>query len=105
MIEPTESESKQELDRFIEAMVSIRFEISDIEMELVDHDNNVLKNAPHTAAHVCDDSWNHPYGRLKAAFPLSWIKENKFWPAVGKIDNAYGDRNLVCSCRSIEEYE
>ena len=105
MIEPTESESKQELDRFIESMISIRYEISDIEMELVDRENNVLKNAPHTAAHVCDDSWKHPYGRLKAAFPLSWIGENKFWPTVGKIDNAFGDRNLVCSCRSIEEYE
>jgi len=105
MIEPTESESKQELDRFIEAMVSIRYEISDVEMELADRENNVLRNAPHTAEHLCDDTWKHPYGRQKAAYPLSWIKENKFWPSVGKIDNAFGDRNLVCSCRSIKDYE
>jgi glycine dehydrogenase len=104
MVEPTESESKQELDRFIESLISIHFEISDVEEGLTDRDNNVLKNAPHTAAHVGDDTWSHPYGRQKAAFPLPWIKENKFWPYVGKIDNAYGDRNLVCSCKGLDEY-
>lgn len=104
MVEPTESESKQELDRFVDAMIAIRYEISDIEMGIVDADNNVLKNAPHTARHIGDDTWNHPYGRLKAAFPIPWIAENKFWPSVGKLDNSYGDRNLVCSCAGIEEY-
>jgi glycine dehydrogenase len=103
MVEPTESESKQELDRFIEAMISIHYEISDIEMGITDKDNNVLKNAPHTAEHVCDDTWKHPYGRQKAAFPLPWISGRKFWPAVGKIDNAYGDRNLFCSCKGLSE--
>jgi len=102
MIEPTESESKQELDRFVEAMIAIRHEISDIEMGLTDAENNVLKNAPHTAEHVCDDTWSHPYGRQKAAYPLPWIHENKFWPVTGKIDNAYGDRHLVCSCQGWE---
>ncbi|MFO7616696.1 MAG: aminomethyl-transferring glycine dehydrogenase [Bacteroidales bacterium] len=104
MVEPTESESKQELDRFIESLISIHFEISDVEMGLTDRDNNVLKNAPHTAAHIGDDTWSHPYGRQKAAFPLPWIRENKFWPYVGKIDNAFGDRNLVCSCKGLDEY-
>ncbi|MCD6347060.1 MAG: aminomethyl-transferring glycine dehydrogenase [Bacteroidales bacterium] len=105
MIEPTESESKQELDRFIETMIAIRFEISDITNGLADPENNVLINAPHTAHSVGNDIWNHPYGRQKAAFPLPWIADNKFWPAVGKIDNGYGDRNLMCSCSGIEEYE
>ena len=104
MVEPTESESKQELDRFVEAMVAIRFEISDIELGIVDAENNVLKNAPHTAQHIGDDTWNHPYGRQKAAFPIPWIAQNKLWPAVGKLDSGYGDRNLVCSCVGIEEY-
>ncbi|MDD4644932.1 MAG: aminomethyl-transferring glycine dehydrogenase, partial [Bacteroidales bacterium] len=103
MIEPTESESKQEIDRFAESLISIHFEISDVEMGITDADNNVLKNAPHTAVHIGDDTWTHPYGRLKAAFPLPWIAENKFWPYVGKIDNAYGDRNLMCSCKGLEE--
>jgi len=105
MVEPTESESKQELDRFIEAMKSISFEISDIEMGIADPDNNVLKNAPHTAGHIGADTWDHPYGRQKAAFPVPWISENKFWPYVGKIDNGLGDRNLMCSCAGIEEYQ
>jgi len=104
MVEPTESESKQELDRFVEAMIAIRFEISDIEMGITDPENNVLKNAPHTAMHTSDDTWNHPYGRQKAAFPVAWVAENKFWPAVGKIDSGYGDRNLICSCSGMEQY-
>jgi len=105
MVEPTESESKQELDRFIESMISIRYEISDIVEGIAETENNVLKNAPHTAMNIGDDTWNHPYGRQKAAFPLPWIAENKFWPIVGKIDSGYGDRNLVCSCIGIEEYK
>ncbi len=105
MVEPTESESLQELDRFIETMISIRHEISDIESGLTDKEDNVLKNAPHTNEVVCDDNWKHPYGRQKAAFPLKWIYNNKFWPAVGKIDNGYGDRNLFCSCDGIDEYK
>lgn len=103
MIEPTESESKQELDRFAESLISILFEISDVEIGITDPENNVLKNAPHTAQHIGDDTWSHPYGRQKAAFPLPWVSENKFWPYVGKIDNAYGDRNLICSCRCLDE--
>lgn len=104
MVEPTESESLQELDRFAESLVSILFEISDVEMGITDPENNVLKNAPHTARHIGEDTWSHPYGRQKAAFPLPWVAENKFWPYVGKIDNAYGDRNLVCSCKGLDEY-
>ncbi|MBT3244753.1 MAG: aminomethyl-transferring glycine dehydrogenase [Bacteroidetes bacterium] len=105
MVEPTESESKQELDRFIETMVAIRHEISDIVDGLADPKNNVLINAPHTAMNIGDDTWSHPYGRQKAAFPLPWVAENKFWPLVSKIDNGHGDRNLICSCIGIKEYE
>jgi len=104
MVEPTESESKQELDRFAESLISILFEITDVEMGITDADNNVLKNAPHTAYHIGDDTWSHPYGRQKAAFPLPWVGENKFWPYVGKIDNAFGDRNLICTCKGLDEY-
>jgi glycine dehydrogenase len=104
MIEPTESESLAELDRFCEALISIRNEIAEIETGLADAENNVVVNAPHTAQVVISDSWDKPYGREKAAFPLPWIAENKFWPTVGKVDNAYGDRNLVCSCAPIEAY-
>ncbi len=105
MVEPTESESKQELDRFIETMQAIRFEISDVADGLVDKENNVLVNAPHTAKSIGNDTWSHPYGRQKAAFPLPWVAKNKFWPIVGKIDNGFGDRNLVCSCKGIDEYK
>ncbi len=98
MVEPTESESKQELDRFIEAMLSIHAEIMEISAGIADWDDNVLKNAPHTARVVTSDSWDHPYQREKAAFPLKWIGDNKFWPAVGRLDDAYGDRNLICTC-------
>ncbi len=98
MIEPTESESKSELDRFCEAMISIRKEIQEIEDGRADKINNLLKNAPHTMEQVCSDSWNKPYSRQKAAFPLPWIQDRKFWPAVSRIDNAWGDRNFFCSC-------
>lgn len=104
MFEPTESESKAELDRFCEAMISIRDEISEIENGEADISDNVLKNAPHTARHVTSDEWNHSYSRQKAAFPSSGLAMNKFWPAVGRIDNAYGDRNLVCSCNPVSDY-
>ncbi|MFB5650108.1 aminomethyl-transferring glycine dehydrogenase [Leptospira wolffii] len=104
MIEPTESESKEELDRFCEAMIRIHGEIQEIENGKADAKDNVLKNSPHTAAMVIGDSWSHAYSREKAAYPAPWTKEHKFWPYVGRIDNVYGDRNLVCSCLPIEEY-
>jgi glycine dehydrogenase len=104
MIEPTESESKAELDRFCEAMISIRDEIRAIEEDRADRDDNVLKNAPHTVAAVTADSWTHPYSRQQAAYPLPWCRERKFWPAVARIDNAFGDRNLVCTCDSVAAY-
>jgi glycine dehydrogenase len=98
MIEPTESESKAELDRFIAAMIAIREEIRQIEQGNASRTDNPLKNAPHTADTVCADTWEHAYSRSTAAYPAAWLRENKFWPAVGRIDNAYGDRNFVCSC-------
>ena len=104
MIEPTESEGLQELDRFIEAMNSIFAEITEIREGKADMVNNVLHNAPHTNEMVVSDNWDYPYGREKAAFPLKWIRENKFYPTVGRIDDGYGDRNLVCNCKPIEEY-
>ena len=104
MIEPTESESKAELDRFCEAMISIRNEIREIETGKADKLNNVLKNAPHTAEVVISDKWNRPYSREQAAFPTAWTRERKFWPTVGRIDSAYGDKNLVCSCLPIDAY-
>jgi glycine dehydrogenase len=104
MIEPTESEPKEELDRFIEALIEIRNEIREVEEGKFDRENNVLKNAPHTAAVVTSDSWNKPYSRQKAAYPLSFVREAKFWPSVSRVDNAYGDRNLMCSCLPLEEY-
>ena len=104
MVEPTESEGLQELDRFAEAMIAIRNEIAEVETGLAKAENNVIVNAPHTAVSVMTDDWNKPYSRQKAAFPLNWVSENKFWPSVGKIDNAYGDRNLVCSCEPMESY-
>jgi glycine dehydrogenase len=105
MIEPTESETKEELDRFCDALIQIREEIREVEQGRYDKDNNVLKHAPHTAAIVTSDSWDRPYSREKAAYPLSFVREAKFWPAVSRVDNAYGDRNLVCSCLPMEEYE
>lgn len=104
MIEPTESEPKAEMDRFVDALIEIRNEIREVEEGKADKENNVLKNAPHTAAVITADSWNRPYSRQKAAYPLSFVKEAKFWPTVSRVDNAYGDRNLVCSCLPIEEY-
>ncbi|OYX21858.1 MAG: glycine dehydrogenase (aminomethyl-transferring), partial [Algoriphagus sp. 32-45-6] len=104
MIEPTESETKAELDRFCDALLSIREEIREIEEGKADRQNNVLKNAPHTATMVLTGEWDLPYSREKAVFPLEYVKVNKFWPSVRRIDSAYGDRNLVCSCIPVEEY-
>ncbi len=103
MVEPTESESLQELDRYIEAMISIYNEITEI-MEDGSPDDNVLKNAPHTEQVISSNKWAHKYTRQKAAFPLEWIRDNKLWPSVSRIDEAYGDRNLICSCASISNY-
>jgi glycine dehydrogenase len=105
MIEPTESESKEELDRFIDALNSIFNEIKEVENGTADKTDNVLKNAPHTAGKVCANEWTHQYSREKAAFPLDWVRENKFWVPVGRVDNAWGDRHLICTCGSPEEYE
>jgi len=105
MVEPTESESKQELDRFCDAMIAIRAEIQQIETGAVDRQNNLLKNAPHTAAALMADEWNCPYSRQQAAYPTRETRDSKFWPAVSRIDNAYGDRNLVCSCPPMEAYQ
>lgn len=104
MVEPTESESMAELDRFCEAMIAIREEIREVENGKADKNDNVLKNAPHTVISLTSDVWSHSYSREKAAFPLKWVRDNKFWPAVGRVDNAYGDRNLVCSCLPLESY-
>ncbi|MGE4132529.1 MAG: aminomethyl-transferring glycine dehydrogenase [Bdellovibrionales bacterium] len=104
MIEPTESESKEELDRFIEAMLQIRAEIAEIERGQADREDNVLKNAPHSYEHLLSDTWAHKYGREKAAFPLPWVRGRKFWVSVGRVDNPYGDKNLVCSCPPVESY-
>ncbi len=104
MIEPTESESKNELDRFCEAMIGIKKEINEIIEGKIPQDNNVLVNAPHTVSDICED-WDRPYSKEKAVFPKEWIKENKFWPYVSRIDNAYGDRNFFCICPDIEDYK
>ena len=104
MIEPTESETKSEIDRFCEVMISIRKEIEEVATGAADKENNVLKNAPHTYRTVVSDSWELPYSREKAAFPMPELKYNKFWPSVSRIDSAYGDRNLMCSCVPVEEY-
>ena len=104
MVEPTESESKAELDRFIEAMISIRDEIGQIESGALPADNNPLKQAPHTQADVTASTWDRPYSREQAAYPLDWIRHNKFWPSVNRIDDVYGDRNLNCACPSTESY-
>ncbi len=104
MVEPTESESKAELDRFIVAMIAIREEIGAVEQGSADRENNVLKRAPHTAAHVTSDTWDRPYTREQAAYPTPFTRERKFWPTVARIESAFGDRNLVCSCPPIEEY-
>ncbi|HEU0107205.1 MAG TPA: aminomethyl-transferring glycine dehydrogenase [Vicinamibacteria bacterium] len=105
MIEPTESEPKAELDRFCDALIAIREEIRAIEDGTADGGDNALKNAPHTARELTADEWTHPYSREEAAFPAPWVRAHKFWPFVGRIDNTYGDRNLVCSCPAMEAYE
>ncbi len=105
MIEPTESENKSELDRFCQALIQIKIEILAVETGKFDKEDNVFKNAPHTARHIASDDWSHPYSRELAAYPADWAKDSKFWPSVGRIDNAYGDRNLVCTCPPIEDYE
>ena len=105
MIEPTESESKREMDRFCNAMISIRQEIQDVIDGTMDANDNPLKNAPHTASVVTVDEWKHSYSRQIAAYPAPWLKEHKYWPTVGRIDNAFGDRNLVCTCPPIDSYE
>jgi glycine dehydrogenase len=104
MIEPTESEPRAELDRFCDAMISIREEIRAIEQGKAHKTDNVLKNAPHTAAALLASEWTHPYSREEAAFPAAWVRAHKFWPFVGRIDNPYGDRNLVCTCPPMESY-
>ena len=101
MIEPTESEGKKSLDRFYEAMHAIKKEIDSIS----DEQNNVLKNSPHTQELIADDNWDFPYTRKQAVFPIEWVKHNKYWPSVRRIDEVQGDRNLICSCASIEEYQ
>ena len=102
MIEPTESESKDELDRFCEAMIAIRTEIEAVESSKVDASDNTLKNAPHTTDMVGANEWTHNYSREQSAFPAAWLREFKFWPAVGRIDNVWGDRNLMCCCTATE---
>lgn len=104
MIEPTESESKQELDRFCEAMIAIRQEIKEVEDGMADQENNVLKHAPHTMRVALDEEWDRPYSREKAIFPLDYLRFDKFWPAVSRVREAYGDRNLVCNCVPVEAY-
>ena len=104
MVEPTESESKAELDRFCDALISIHAEMKAVESGTLDRQNNPLKNAPHTALAIAADKWDRPYSREQAAFPAPWTREHKFWPAVGRIDNVYGDRNLVCSCAGMDAY-
>ena len=105
MIEPTESEPKHELDRFCDAMISIHAEIKEVAKGSMDRANNMLKNAPHTARQIASENWERPYTREQAAFPAPWTREHKFWPAVGRIDNVHGDRNLFCSCPPVEAFE
>jgi glycine dehydrogenase len=104
MIEPTESESKAEIDRFIEAMIAIREEVRAIEQGRMDRHDNMLKNAPHTAASLLGVDWTHPYDRAQAAYPVPGLKEHKYWPPVGRADNVYGDRNLFCTCVPVTDY-
>jgi len=104
MVEPTESEPLAELDRFVDAMISIRKEIQEIEDGTASKDNNVVKNAPHTLKMVSSTQWDFPYSREKAAYALKWVEESKYFTPVARIDNAFGDRNLVCTCEPIESY-
>jgi glycine dehydrogenase len=103
MVEPTESEDQAEIDRFCDAMIHIRGEIEAVVTGQANGEDNVLKNAPHTAAAIAVSEWTHSYTREQAVFPLPWVKQRKFWPAVGRIDNPYGDRNLFCTCPAIEQ--
>ena len=105
MVEPTESEDLAELDRFIEAMIQIRKEIEKVETQKWNPNDNPLKNAPHTSQCLMATEWSHPYSREDAAFPLPWLKKNKFWPSVGRVDNAYGDKNFVCACPPLDDYK
>jgi glycine dehydrogenase len=105
MVEPTESESKFELDRFCDAMIAIHAEMTAIESGTADKQNNLLKNAPHTADMIASDNWNRPYSRESAAFPVPGLRDYKFWPAVGRIDNVFGDRNPVCTCVGMEAFK
>ena len=102
MIEPTESESKEELDRFCDAMIAIHAEVQAVEEGRIDAKDNPLKNAPHTAPSVTATEWTHPYPREQAAYPAPWLREHKFWPSVGRIDNVWGDRNLFCACVPVD---
>jgi glycine dehydrogenase len=104
MIEPTESESKPELDRFCDAMISIHGEISAVIAGELDANDNPLKHAPHPCEMICGNEWPHAYSREQAAFPLPYLRQHKFWPSVGRVDNVHGDRNLVCTCDSVEAY-
>jgi len=105
MIEPTESEPKAELDRFCDAMICIREEIDAVERGAFGRDDNPLKNAPHTALDVVASEWTRPYSREQAAYPVPSLRQSKYWPPVGRVDNVYGDRNLVCSCPPMSDYE
>ena len=105
MVEPTESEAKEELDRFCEAMLAICAEIKEIADGIADPKDNLLKNAPHTAVEIMSDNWSHPYSRERAAYPVAYLKSRKYWPPVARVDNVQGDRNLVCACPPIEAYE
>ena len=105
MIEPTESESLEEIDRFCNALITIKKEIDKVEKNEFDKIDNPLKNAPHTFLELTASEWSHKYSREQAAFPNEYLKENKYWAPVGRVDNVFGDRNLVCSCPSIEEYK
>ena len=104
MIEPTESEPNAELDRFVDALLAIRAEIALVESGALPRDDNPLVNAPHTMEQCTADGWTHAYSRETAAFPLPWVRGHKFWPAVGRVDNAFGDRNLVCACPPVDAY-
>jgi glycine dehydrogenase len=104
MVEPTESEGLAELDRFVDAMISIRKEIAQVERGERDKSDNVLKNAPHTAKMLLDEEWHYDYPRQQAAYPVDSLRDSKYWPPVGRVDNAWGDRNLVCSCLPVEAY-
>jgi glycine dehydrogenase len=105
MVEPTESESKEELDRFCDALIAIHGEMTSVETGVMDKLNNPLKNAPHTALNVTASEWDRPYSREQAAYPAPWLHEHKFWPSVGRIDNVWGDRNLFCACVPVDQAE